>query len=173
VHLRVHPRLGRAHQAAVKALRRKHERNRTGAAHALLSGTAQREPSPHAPASNRAVSAAQETDEMKVMRVLSSAALLVALTAAVAVAHPNSGRLERREAGRSHQRFGQFHGQRWGQLTWWEAARLRQGEAQIRRMQRLARADGIVTPRERLMIQRAKQQQMRREFRFRHNGRTA
>lgn len=110
---------------------------------------------------------------MKVMRVLSSAALLVALTAAVALAHPNSGRLDRREAGRHHQRFGQFHGQRWGQLTWWEAARLRQGEAQILRMQRLARADGIVTPRERLMIQRAKMQQMRREFRFRHNGRTA
>jgi hypothetical protein len=107
--------------------------------------------------------------KMKVMRVLSSAALLVALTAAVAVAHPNSGRLERREAGRYHQRLGQH----WGQLTWWEAARLRQGQAQILRMERLARADGVITPRERLMIQRAKLQQMRREFRFRHNGRTA
>ena len=115
---------------------------------------------------------------MKIMRVLSSAALLVALTAAMAVAHPTSSRrLERREAGRIErfqgQRIGQFHGQRWGQLTWWEAARLRQGQAQILRMQRLARADGIVTPRERLMIQRAKMQQMRRELRFRHNGRTA
>lgn len=115
---------------------------------------------------------------MKVMRVLSSAALLVALSAAMAVAHPTSGRLERREAGRYHQRvqYGQRHGQfgqRWGQLTWWEAARLRQGRAQIARMERLARADGIVTPRERRMIQRAKMQQMQREFRFRHNGRTA
>lgn len=115
---------------------------------------------------------------MKVMRVLSSAALLVALTAAMAFAHPTSSdRLGRRAAGGYGERFdrGQRidHGRRWGQLTWWEAARLRQGEAQIRRMQRLARADGIVTPRERLMIQRAKMQQMRREFRFRHNGRTA
>ena len=116
---------------------------------------------------------------MKALRVLSSAALLVALGAAAAVAHPTSSdRLERREAGRFerfHQgpRFGQFHGRRWGQLTWWEAARLRQGEMQIRQMERLARADGIVTRRERLMIQRAKMQQMRREFRFRHNGRMA
>ena len=120
---------------------------------------------------------------MKVMRVLSSAALLVALTASMAFAHnTSSGRLERREMGRSErawqgqhygQRHGQRHGQRWGQLTWWEAARLRQGLAQIRQMERLARADGIVTPRERRMIQRAKLQQQRREFQFRHNGRTA
>lgn len=116
---------------------------------------------------------------MKVMRVLSSAALLVALTASMAFAHDtSSGRLERRERGRSErawqsQHYGQRHGQRWGQLTWWEAARLRQGLAQIRQMERLARADGIVTPRERRMIQRAKLQQQRREFQFRHNGRTA
>lgn len=119
---------------------------------------------------------------MKVMRGLSSAALLVALTAAMAFAHPTSSdRLERRAAGGygerfdRGQRFGQRfdHGRRWGQLTWWEAARLRQGEAQIRRMERLARADGFVSRAERRMIQRAKMQQMRREFRFRHNGRTA
>ena len=120
---------------------------------------------------------------MKVMRVLSSAALLVALTASMAFAHDtSSGRFERREIGRSerawqgqrfHQRHGQQHGQRWGQLTWWEAARLRQGRAQIRQLERLARADGIVTPRERRMIQRAKFQLQRRAFQFRHNGRMA
>lgn len=115
---------------------------------------------------------------MKAMRVLSSAALLVALTAAMAFAHPTSSdRLERRAAGGHGERFdrGQRfdHGRRWGQLTWWEAARLRQGRAQIRQMERLARADGFVSRRERLMIQRAKMQQMRREFRFRHNGRMA
>jgi hypothetical protein len=112
---------------------------------------------------------------MKAMRVLSSAALLVALTASIAAAHPTSSdRLGRREAGRFEQRYNRHdHGRRWGQLTWWEAARLRQGEAQIRRMERLARADGIVTFRERLMIRRAKQEQMRRMYRFRHNGRMA
>lgn len=112
---------------------------------------------------------------MKAFRVLSAAALLVALTAGLAGAHSTHSRGGRLEA-REHRTL---QGQRWnqrgrmqGQLTWREAARLRASRAQILAMERIARADGIMTPRERLMIQRAKQQQMQRRFWLQHNGRT-
>jgi hypothetical protein len=119
---------------------------------------------------------------MKASRVFSSAALLVALTASMAVAHPTSSRLEQRDGGR-HERVWQ--GQRWnqhqprfrqgrqGRMTRGEAARLGAGRAHIRQLERLAWADGVMTMRERLIIQRARMHQMRRGSWFRGNGRTA
>ena len=47
------------------------------------------------------------------------------------------------------------------------------GRLQIRRLERMAWADGRLTRREALMLQRAKQAQSRAIFRLEHNGRYA
>jgi len=65
------------------------------------------------------------------------------------------------------------HGVRSGQLTRAETMRLRMGRLQIRRLERMAWADGRLTRREALMLQRAKQAQSRAIFRLKHNGRYA
>ena len=118
---------------------------------------------------------------MKAIRILSSMALLVALTAGLASACPlisRNDRLGEREhlwqAQRfeNGQRFGGWQGQRWGRHTWREEARLRAARAQIRRMERLARADGHVSLRERAMIRRMKLQLMRQAFGYGFNGRS-
>ena len=105
---------------------------------------------------------------MHTRRLLFMLATLCALNATVASAHPVTSRIDRREA-RQYSRIER--GVKSGALTRAEAAMLRAGEARIRHMERLAKADGVVTIRERVRLNRALDRQSRRITRFEHNPR--
>ena|SRR3989442_1151533 len=74
--------------------------------------------------------------------------------------------IEGREA-RLHARI--VHGVRSGRLTRLEARRLSLGLRHIDVMERRARADGVVTPRERLLLGRALDRESRAINRLEHN----
>jgi hypothetical protein len=95
-------------------------------------------------------------------------AMLAVSTAGLAAAQPGTRSLDRRE-WRQHERIRQ--GVRSGQLTRREARHLRLGQRHLRRMERRARADGRIGPRERLRLHRALGRQDARIWRLRHNGR--
>jgi hypothetical protein len=103
---------------------------------------------------------------MKSPRVLLLTVLFAVTCAAVASAQTATPRIDRREA-RQHARIRQ--GVRSGELTPGEAARLRQGQRHVDRMEDRAKADGVVTPRERARITRAQDRQSRRIYRLKHN----
>jgi Ni/Co efflux regulator RcnB len=105
---------------------------------------------------------------MKMLRVLLAMAAVAALTTSVASADPNTPRVDRRE-WRQHERIQQ--GVRSGELTRGEAWRLRQGNGRVQRVERRARFDGVVTPRERVRMDRVQDRQGRRLHRLRHNRR--
>jgi len=105
---------------------------------------------------------------MKTFRILSLAATLLAVTATLAAAHPQGSRIDRRQAA---QQLRIRDGVRQGQLTRGEVKRLRRGQAHVRRMERRAKSDGVLTPRERARLGRAQDVQGRRIFRFKHNHR--
>jgi hypothetical protein len=102
------------------------------------------------------------------LRILSLAAALLAVTATLAAANPQTPRVDRRQAAQ-HLRIRD--GVKHGQLTRGEAARLRTGQAHVRRMERRVKSDGIVTPRERARLGHAQDVQSRRIFRLKHNAR--
>ena len=107
--------------------------------------------------------------------VLMAVAMSIGL-AAVAAAHPGPGRgsatalsqIERREA-RLHARIAQ--GVRSGRLTRLEARRLRLGLRRIGVMERRAKADGVVTAREQLLLDRALARENRAIRRLERNAR--
>lgn len=105
---------------------------------------------------------------MKTLRMLLAVAALAMFTSAIAGAHPSTPRVDRREA-RQHARIQQ--GVRNGELTPREAARLRTGQQHVQRMERRAKADGVVTMRERAHMGRAQARQSRHIARLKHNGR--
>ena len=105
---------------------------------------------------------------MKLLRVLFAMAAVAALSASVASARPVTPRVDRREV-RQHARIQQ--GVRSGELTRGEAARLRAGQRHVRRMEARDKSDGIVTPRERMQLNRAQNRQSRHIARLKHNGR--
>lgn len=105
---------------------------------------------------------------MKFVRILVLVAAFAALSSIVASAHTASPRIDRREA-RQHHRIAQ--GVRSGELTRGEARRLRAGQLHVHRMERRAKADGIMTPRERARIGRAQNVQSRHIARWKHNQR--
>ena len=88
--------------------------------------------------------------------------------AAIASANTDTPRIDRRE-WRQHVRIHQ--GVRSGELTRGEAMRLRAGERHIGRMEYRAKADGRMTPRERVRINRAESRESRAIWRMKHNGR--
>jgi hypothetical protein len=94
---------------------------------------------------------------------------LLALSAGLASAGTATPRVNRRES-RQHARIRQ--GVESGQLTPLEAARLREMQWHLRRMELIAKADGVVTPTERLMLLRAQNRQSRYIYRLEHNART-
>ena len=105
---------------------------------------------------------------MKSIRIFVLTAILAAVSASFAAAHPATTRVDQRQAWqntRIHQ------GVRSGQLTRTERARLLAGQARIRRMERLAWSDGKLTRAERAQLARAQARQSRMIMRFRHNGR--
>jgi hypothetical protein len=95
-------------------------------------------------------------------------ATLLITTAGVASANRATPRVDRREA-RQHARIHQ--GVQSGRLTPGEAARLRNGQRHVHRMERVAKSDGVVTPGERVRIARAQSRQSRQIFRLKHNAR--
>jgi hypothetical protein len=103
---------------------------------------------------------------MKSIRIVLLAAALLALGASLASAA--TPRIDRREA-RQRARIAQ--GVRCGDLTRHEALRLRAGQRHVHRLERRAKADGIVTARERARIARAQIREHRAIYRLRHNAR--
>jgi len=104
----------------------------------------------------------------KVMGVMLAVAVLVVLGASMASACTSTPRVDRREA-RQQARIAQ--GVRSGRLTPGEAARLEHGQARVDRVEDRAKADGVVTPRERARLARAQNHQSRRIHRLKHNAR--
>ena len=105
---------------------------------------------------------------MHAMRVIALALMLTAFTAALASAHPAASRVDRRQAA---QQSRIQHGARHGELTRGELRRLRAGQRHVRRAERMAKSDGVVTPRERAYLERLQDRQSRRIARFRGHGR--
>ena len=104
---------------------------------------------------------------MKTTRLLILTAMLALLAATTASAGTATPRIERREA-RQQARIHQ--GVRSGELTRGEARRLEMGQRHVDRMEDRAKADGRVTPRERVRISRAQNRQSRHIARLKHNG---
>ena len=105
---------------------------------------------------------------MKRLHVVAFALALTALSVSLAGAHPAAPRIDRRQAAQ-HSRIQQ--GVRHGELSRAEVQRLRAGQRHVRRAERIARADRVVTPRERARLERLQDRQSRRIARLRHNGR--
>lgn len=95
------------------------------------------------------------------------AALLVS-TVGLPAAQARTRRIDRREA-RQNARIDQ--GVASGQITRAEAARLKAGQRRIHRMERLAKADGVMTYTERVLVLQAQNYQSREIFRIKHNAR--
>ncbi len=106
---------------------------------------------------------------MKRIHLIAMVLALVTLGAGMANADTQTPRIDRREV-RQHQRIRQ--GVRSGELTRGEHARLAAGQRHVHRMERRAKADGVVTPRERRRITHAQNVQSRRIYRLKHNDRT-
>ncbi|HTR97002.1 MAG TPA: hypothetical protein VMH61_03790 [Candidatus Acidoferrales bacterium] len=105
---------------------------------------------------------------MKSVRLLILTMAIAMTTVSIASAQDSTPRIDRREV-RQHERIHQ--GVRSGELTPGEAARLRAGQRHINRMERRAKANGVVTPRERARITRAQDRQSRKIYRLKHNDR--
>jgi hypothetical protein len=105
---------------------------------------------------------------MKRFTMMVMAIALSVSIAGVAVAQPCLRR-PARSALRQELRIRQ--GVRSGQLTRRETRRLRMEQRHLRRMELRARADGRLGQRERARLQRARDRQSARIWRFRHNGR--
>jgi hypothetical protein len=103
----------------------------------------------------------------RTMMVILLASLMTGF-AGLALAHPATPRVDRREA-RQHARV--YQGMRSGALTRGEAARLRVGQRHIHRMERRAKADGFVSARERARLARAQNRESRAIWRLKHNPR--
>ena len=105
---------------------------------------------------------------MKRTTMLVLFAALAALFTGVASASPTTPRIDRREV-RQHARI--HKGVRSGALTRPEAMRLRAGQRHVHRMERRAKADGVVTPGERRRITRTQNHESRAIYRLKHNAR--
>ncbi len=93
--------------------------------------------------------------------------LLALITLPALAGTPN---LDRREA---HQQQRIAHGIESGQLNAREAARLERGEARLNRHEARAKADGMVTRRERAALQHEANNMSKRIYRQKHDAQTA
>lgn len=106
---------------------------------------------------------------MKTIRLITMAVALTMLTVAVASAHSSTPRVDQRQ---TNQRARIHQGVRSGELTRGEAARLRAGQRHVNRVERRAKADGVVTGRERARLNHAQNVQSRHIARLKHNARS-
>ena len=105
---------------------------------------------------------------MKALPLLLIAVAFSGVTATIADAHPHASRVDRRQYSQ-HLRIRD--GARSGQLTPGERARLRSAQARVRRFERMALADGVITRAERRQLERMQDYQSRRIVRMRHDRR--
>ncbi len=99
------------------------------------------------------------------------AATVTALAFALpAAAQVNTPRVDQREANQER-RIEQ--GVRSGELTPREAARLERGQRKVERLEAQAKADGVVTRRERQALHHVQDNQGRRIFRQKHDAQTS
>lgn len=103
---------------------------------------------------------------MKKIGTILLTGMLASLLANAAFA--GTPRIDRREA-RQHSRIAEGHCS--GELTRGEIARLRAGQRHVRRMERRAKADGVVGRGERRRIERSQDRQSRVIHRLKHNRR--
>ncbi|MCU0758549.1 MAG: hypothetical protein MUF07_05010 [Steroidobacteraceae bacterium] len=99
--------------------------------------------------------------------VMTAVALLSVSAAFATVAGAGTPVLDQRQQNQA-QRIGQ--GVRSGELTRPETRRLVRGQRELRRDERAARADGVVTARERAGLQREANQQSRRIHRQKNDA---
>ncbi|MEZ5497864.1 MAG: hypothetical protein R3E77_00405 [Steroidobacteraceae bacterium] len=98
--------------------------------------------------------------------------VLISVAAALALSGPvfaGTPALDQREANQA-QRIRQ--GVRSGELTRAETARVIKGQRQLRRMERRAKSDGVVTASERARLQHKANKESRRIYRKKHNDRS-
>ncbi len=106
---------------------------------------------------------------MKTLQLLILATALSSVTASFAEAHPTTSRADRRQTTQ-HLRIRE--GVRSGQLAPGERARLRAGQRHVRRVERRAYSNGVITRHERRHLERAQDLQSRRTMRMKHNRRS-
>ena len=94
-------------------------------------------------------------------------AALAVLVAGSAFAGTNTPRYDARQ---HNQRERIANGVQNGELTMRETRRLAAGQVHLNRAERRAKADGVVTPRERAHLQHEENQQSRRIYRQKHDG---
>ena len=92
------------------------------------------------------------------------AALAVMVSGSVLAGTP------RYDARQAHQRERIENGVRNGELTWRETRRLAAGQVHLNRAEHRAKADGVVTARERAHLNHEANQQSRRIHRQKHDG---
>ena len=97
-------------------------------------------------------------------KTLLFAALAVIATAPVLADTP------RYDARQAHQRERIVNGVENGELSMRETRRLAAGQVHLNRVERRAKADGVVTARERARLQHEANQQSRRIYRQKHDG---
>jgi len=106
---------------------------------------------------------------MKAMHLMILAVAFSSVTASIASAHSTTQRVDRRQYAQ-HLRIRE--GMRSGQLTPGERARLRSGQAHVRRVERRAWRDGAFNRAERRHLERMQDRQSRRIARLKHNHRS-
>ena len=99
-----------------------------------------------------------------------TAAVLAAFALPVCAQTTSTPRIDQRQANQER-RIEQ--GEKSGQLTKKEAARLEKGQARIQKMEDKATADGKVTAKERARIEKAQDRESRRIYREKHDKQTA
>lgn len=107
---------------------------------------------------------------MLVFRVLAFLAVAGLAFSAAAQETKSTKRIDQRQ---DNQQRRIEQGQKSGQLTQKEAARLEKGQARVDKMENKATADGKMTRKERARIEKAQDQQSRKIHRERHDKQTA
>lgn len=86
------------------------------------------------------------------------------------VAGTASAGTPRYDARQAHQQQRIVNGVKSGELTMRETRRLAAGQVHLNRVERRAKADGVVTAQERAHMQHEENQQSRRIYRQKHDG---
>src|SRR5262245_28149433 len=97
-------------------------------------------------------------------------AILTALALPAFAQTPSTPRIDQRQANQERRIEA---GEKSGQLTPREAARLEKGQARVQKMENKAMADGKVTAKERARIEREQDKQSRRIHRQKHDAQVA
>src|ERR1044071_6574587 len=111
---------------------------------------------------------AMRNEEKRMRRITT---LMLAAFAAASIASVASAATPGIDARQANQNARIERGVKNGQLTRGEARRLRGGQRRFHRLKRRSMADGRVTPRERMRINRMLNHQSRRIHRLEHNRR--